>query len=68
VIPLKSKGKTFTDSFARANILNFQFESVFSWPQPLSLSQACRQELIPKHHPSMPKVSVSEDGVKKLYI
>ncbi|XP_060581061.1 uncharacterized protein LOC132737744 [Ruditapes philippinarum] len=62
VAPLKSEGQTFTDPVAKADILNSQFESVFSRPQPLSLSQACKQ----KHHPSMPEVSISEDGVKKL--
>jgi hypothetical protein len=68
VTPLKSEGQTFTDPVAKADILNsqLQFESVFSRPQPLSLSHACKQKLIPKHHPSMPEESILEDGVKKL--
>ena len=38
VAPLKHQGLTYTDPVDTANILNIQFESVFSKPQPLSLN------------------------------
>ena len=66
VAPLKHDGQTFTDSTAKANILNKQFESVFSRPQPLSLAQSCKQRLIPPIRPIMPQVTITEEGVDKL--
>ena len=53
VSPLKSEGITHTKSTDKANILNRQFESVFSRPQPLSLQQAC-STLINKVKSQMP--------------
>ena len=66
VAPLKHEGQTFTDPTEKANILNKQFESVFSSPLPLSLAQSCRQKLIPTSRPSMPEINITEDGVNKL--
>ena len=43
VAPLKQQGLTYSDPVDKANILNRQFESVFSKPQPLSLKQLAKQ-------------------------
>jgi hypothetical protein len=50
----------------KADILNKQFDSVFSRPQPLSLNQSCKQLLTPQNHPKIPNVNITEEGVKKL--
>jgi hypothetical protein len=68
VAPLKDKGLTFTDPVDKANILNKQFESVFSKPQPLSLKQMCRKIACPKSTPEMPEISISVEGVDKLLL
>ena len=39
IAPLNSEGQTHSDPVSKANILNKQFESVFSKPSPLSLKQ-----------------------------
>jgi len=65
VSPLKSEGITHTKPTDKANILNRQFESVFSRPQPLSLKQAC-STLINKVKSQMPSITITEEGVDKL--
>jgi len=41
VSPLKYEDKTYTNPADKANILNKQFESVFSKQKPISLKQMC---------------------------
>ncbi len=43
VAPLKHQGLIYSDPADKANILNRQFESVVSKPQPLSLKQLAKQ-------------------------
>ena len=65
VSPLKSDGITYTDPKDKSNILNEQFKSVFSHPQPLSLKQICKNMVNPPAH-SMPTIDITVEGVDKL--
>ena len=53
VVSLKYQGLTYTDPVDKANILNRQFESVFSKPQPLSLKQLAKQTIAVMHTAKM---------------
>ena len=53
VAPLKHQGLTYSDPADKANILNRQFESVFSKPQPLSLKQHSKQATASIYTPNM---------------
>ena len=53
VVPLKHQGLTYTDSVDKANIINIQFESVFSKRQPLSLNQLAKQAIAVMYAPNM---------------
>ena len=66
VAPLKHQGLTYTDPVDKANILNRQFESVFSKPQPLSLKQLAKQAIAVMYAPKMQMIDISIEGVDKL--
>ena len=53
VASLKQQGLTYSDPVDKANILNRQFESVFSKPQPLSLKQLAKQATASIYTPKM---------------
>ena len=58
VAPLKHQGLTYTDPVDKANILNRQFESVFSKPQPLSLKQLAKQAIAVMYAPKMQMIDI----------
>ena len=80
--PLQSNGKTFSDTTEKADILNNQFQSVFSPKHPLSLQQTCQQAIhdhtdtgkipsssIPSStskYPTMPPFTIGSEGICKL--
>ena len=72
VAPLKCNGKMEDDPAKKANILNEQFQSVFSPQIPLSLKSLCtkaanfiRPDGSPNNIPKMPAINVTEEGVKR---
>ena len=66
IAPPKQQGLTYSDPVDKANILNRQFESVFSKPQPLSLKQLAKQATASIYTPKMQIIDISIDGVDKL--
>jgi len=66
VAPLSNNGSVHTDPVFKANILNKQFESVFSRPQPLSLKQLAKSAATKSPHQSMSPINISVQGVDKL--
>ena len=66
IAPLSSNGITHTDPVSKANILNQQFESVFSRPQPLSLKELSKSAAFTLKHPPMPPICITVQGVDKL--
>ena len=62
VAPLKHQGLTYTDPVDKAKILNRQFESVFSKPQPLSLKQLAKQAIAVMYAPKMQMIDISIEG------
>ncbi|XP_053395967.1 uncharacterized protein LOC128556067 [Mercenaria mercenaria] len=67
IAPLKSDGFTHTDPVTKANILNKQFESVFSPPKPLSLKHLC-SKLLTSPSSLMDQINVTPEGVDKLLL
>lgn len=65
VSTLKSDGITYTDSLEKANVLNKQFKSVFSRPQPLSLKQMCKYLVHPPAFVMSP-INITAEGIEKL--
>ena len=72
VAPLKSKGKLEDDPVKKANILNAQFQSVFSPRTPLSLKSLChraagfiKRDETACDTPKMPQINITEEGVRK---
>ena len=72
IAPLKSNGKLEDDPVKKANILNAQFQSVFSPRSPLSLKALStrtagflkpdgKQNTTPK----MPPINITEEGIRK---
>jgi hypothetical protein len=59
VAPLKNNGKLEDDPVKKANILNNQFQSVFSPRTPFV------REAIPNNTPRMPEINITEEGVHK---
>jgi len=53
-----SEGQTHSDPVTKANILNKQFESVFSKPSPLSLKQLAKSSMSKLGHPPMPPITI----------
>ena len=51
---------------SKANILNKQFESVFSKPSPLKLKQLAKSSMSKLGHPPMPPITITVQGVNKL--
>jgi len=66
IAPLNSKGQTHSDPVSKANILNKQFESVFSKPSPLSLKQLEKRLISKLGHPPMPPITITFQGVHEL--
>ena len=66
VAPLKHQGLTYTDLVDKANIINRQFEPVFSMPYPLSLKQLAKQSTSTHSTPKMQIIDISIEGVDKL--
>jgi len=71
VSPLKQDGITHTDPVDKANILNKQFESVFSSPKPTDLKYLIEMSLIKSgKHPSISSdpedISITQVGVTKM--
>jgi len=74
----KSSGTLKYSNTEKANILNQQFQSVFTSLNPLSLGQSCLHKIrdklcdadLPFHlrskYPSMPEISISLNGILKL--
>ena len=56
----------YSDPVDKANILNRQFESVFSKPQPFSLKQLAKQATASIYTPKMQIIDISIEGVDKL--
>ena len=73
VAPLKKDGKLVDDpSEKAANILNTQFQSVFSTRNPLSLKALCtratnfiKPDGTPNETPQMPPINITEEGVRR---
>lgn len=61
VAPLKKEGKLITETEEKANILNQQFQSVFTNETDLNIP-----EKGPSPHPQMPSIHISETGINKL--
>ena len=79
VSPLKdpSTNATFSQNKEKANILNRQFQSVFSQLSPLKLGQICIDKLqfyfnmnVPDkfkcNYPTMPEICINQNGIIKL--
>ena len=60
IAPLKVNGKLFTEPKARAEVLNDQFQSVFTRETPPNLTPPRQQSL------TMPDIHISVEGVLKL--
>ena len=73
VAPLKSEGKMEDDPAQKANLLNAQFQSVFSPRIPLSLKAMSdrvagfvKPDKSPRNNPKMPPVNITCEGVRKI--
>jgi len=71
VSPLKDEGVTHTDPVDKANILNKQFESVFSAQKPIDLKQLIEINLIKSGKSSKTSsdpndIVITQDGVHKM--
>ena len=70
--PLKHDGKTYTNPTEKANILNSQFESVFSKQKPISLKQMCEINIFKQEGShvnsgsEMREIEITLPGVEKL--
>ena len=60
IAPLKKDGKLTTDPKSKAEILNAQFQSVFTRETEPSLTPPCHQS------PTMPDICITTNGVLKL--
>jgi hypothetical protein len=65
IAPLRDQGRLHTDPIDKANILNQQFQSVFTKENPLPLS-ALSKDKLPSPYPTMPEIQVTENGILKL--
>ena len=72
VAPLKKDGKLVNSPVEKANILNSQFQLVFSPQNPLSLKTLCmraanfiKPDGMPSDIPQMPPVDITEEGVQR---
>jgi hypothetical protein len=63
--PLRDQGILHTNPREKAQILNRQFQSVFTEETILPLSELAKAKL-PPQYPAMPDIQVSENGVLKL--
>ncbi len=58
---LKSNGQLISDNTSKADILNKQFESVFTHEDTTHMPCIDKQ-----HYPQMPDINITVDGVEKL--
>ena len=72
VAPLKKEGKLVDDPVEKANILNNQFQSVFSPRNPLSLkalstraANFIKPDGTSRNIPQMPPIDITEEGVRR---
>ena len=63
--PLRDQGTLHTDPKEKADILNNQFQSVFTNETPLPLADLAKAKL-PSPHPTMPDIQITEPGILKL--
>ena len=63
VAPLKKEGKLITEPEEKANILNQQFQSVFTNEIDLNIPDKG-----PSPHPQIPSINISETGINKLLV
>jgi len=70
ISPLKDQltGLLTSDNLGKANILNRQFQSVFSKVNPLSLSQLSEKILGKPKYPIMKDIVIDPNGVLKLLL
>ena len=61
IAPIKDRGKMHADPVDKANILNHQYESVYSREDERDIPCLDGQP-----YPSMPDITVTKDGVEKL--
>ena len=61
-----NKGEIVRDATEKAEVLNTQFQSVFTPPSPPSLSSLCEGFMSPTDIPSMPRIEITTAGVDKL--
>ena len=61
VAPLKDRGKMHADPLDKSNILNRQYDSVYTWED--DGDSPC---LYGQPYPSMPDIKVTKEGVEKL--
>ena len=66
IAPLSSNGQVHSDPTTKANILNQQFESVFSRPSPLSLKQLAKSAVPKSSNNHMPPITITQKGVNNL--
>jgi hypothetical protein len=67
VAPLKDQGKLHSDNTTKANILNRQFQSVFTPKSPLSLKQLSKMSIPDNNTPTpMPEITISTPGILKM--
>ena len=66
ITSLKSNGVTYTKASDKANILNGQFQSVFTKPVPLKLKHLA-ELILPRKliSPTMPNINITVNGVSK---
>ena len=60
------EGNVKTAATDKANILNAQFQSVFTPPSPVSLSAMCESILQPSDAPHMPSITFTARGIDKM--
>ena len=80
IAPLRKDGQTLTTETAKANVLNDQFQPVFSPKTPISLKSLAQKSLQDLHdssasppfqpspYPKMPDISIAAEGIDKLLV
>ena len=64
---LSFDGQTHSDPVPKTNILNKQIESVFLKPSPVRLKQLSKGSTSKLGHPPMPPITITVQGVDKLF-
>ena len=68
VSSLKQDGRLITDPKQKANVLNSQFQSVFSDPFDISPEKFCQESYMSdtNNYPKMPDIILNKSGIEKL--